>query len=194
LIKQSRRWSGVGQVLVRSSVEVQFLSATPAFTYRTGQMDDRSVTGFLRAHQQTFWLMVAQLLWGGFLFGSFINVWVISKQERGDPYGSAIGMAILVVMTVVFGVFSYRISLRVVRGPQKPVSNPCLRYVGSTLLAIVPAWSVVVFGMVLVAFNTSFVLVFVAFFVPAWLLFAMITPTRTKITRWANVGAEAGDR
>jgi hypothetical protein len=48
--------------------------------------------------------------------------------------------------------------------------------------------------MVLVAFNTSFVLVFAAFFVPAWLLFAMITPTRTKITRWTNVGSEAGDR
>ena len=78
-------------------------------------------------------------------------------------------MAILVIISVVFGIFSYRVSLRVVRGPQNPVSNPCLRYVGSTLLAIVPAWFVVVFGMVLVGFNTSFVLVFVAFFVPAWL-------------------------
>ena len=100
----------------------------------------------------------------------------------------------MVVISVVFGIFSYRVSLRVVRGPQKPVSNPCLRYVGSTLLAIVPAWSVVVFGMVLVAFNTSFVLVFGAFFVPAWLLFAMNTPTRARIARWANVGAEQGDR
>jgi quinol-cytochrome oxidoreductase complex cytochrome b subunit len=155
-------------------------------------MDDRSVSGFLRAHRQTFWLMVAQLLWGGFLFGSFINVWILSKQERGDPYGSAIGMAMLVVVSVVFGFWSYRVSLRVVRGPQKPVSNPCLRYVGSTLLAIVPAWFVVVFGMVLVMFNTSFVLVFVAFFVPAWLLFAMNIPTRAKIARWANVEDRTG--
>ena len=150
--------------------------------------------GFLRAHQQTFWLMVAQLLWGSMLFGTFINAWVLSKWEQGDPNGSAVGLAILVVMSVVFGVFSYRVSLRVVRGPQKPVSNPRLRYVGATLLAIVPAWSVVVFGMVLVSFNTPFVLVFVVFFVPAWLLFAMITPTRAKISRWANVGAEEGDR
>jgi hypothetical protein len=156
-------------------------------------MDDRSVSGFLRAHRQTFWLMVAQLLWGGLLFGSFINVWVMSKWERGDPYGSAIGMAILVIISVVFGIFSYRVSLRVVRGPQNPVSNPCLRYVGSTFLAIVPAWFVVVFGMVLLVYNTSFVLVFVAFFVPAWLLFAMNIPTRARIARWANVGAEQGN-
>jgi hypothetical protein len=157
-------------------------------------MDDRSVMGFLRAHRQTFWLMVAQLLWGSMLFGTFINVWVLSKWEQGDPYGSPYGLAILVVLSLVLGVLSYRVSLRVARGPQKAVSNPCVRYLASTLLAIVLAWCVIVFGMVLVTFDTPFVLVFVAFFVPAWLLFAMITPTRAKITRWANVGAEAGDR
>jgi len=62
------------------------------------------------------------------------------------------------------------------------------------LLATFLAESIHVFGGVCVLDNTPFPLVLLTFFVPMWLLLAMSIPTRAKITRWANVGAEQGDR
>jgi len=167
---------------------VQFLSAMPAFIYRAGRMDDRSVTGFLRAHQQTFWLMAAQFVWGAVVSGTFLSAWVLFHHEQGDSETASF-MPIMVVASVIFGFASYRISRRAARGPQRPVTRPYLRYFGYSLLATFLAESVHVFGGVCVLDNTPFRLVLLTFFVPAWLLFAMGIPTRARITRWANARA-----
>lgn len=51
-------------------------------------------------------------------------------------------MAIIVVLSVIFGFFSYRMSLRITRGPQRPVTKPYLRYFGYSLLATFLAESI----------------------------------------------------
>ncbi len=81
------------------------------------------------------------------------------------------------------------------RGPREKVAKPYLRYIGTSLLAMLLAWSIHVFGLVCGFFNTPFSLVLIAFFVPTWLLFVMNFPTRAKLTRWANAEdrAEASD-
>jgi len=143
----------------------------------------------VRLHQQTFWLMAAQFVWGATVSGTVINAWVLSQREQGDPDGRAIFMAIMVVLGVTFGFFSYRVSLRVLRGPRRPLTNPHLHYFGTTLLAMFLADFIHVFGLVCGFYNTPFLLVLLTFFVPMWLLFAMSVPTRAKITRWTTSGA-----
>jgi hypothetical protein len=90
---------------------------------------------------------------------------------------------------VIFGFFSYRMSLRAAQGPQRPVTKSYLRYFGYSLLATFLAESIHVFGGVCVFDDTPFLLVLLTFFVPMWLLFAMSIPTRVRITRWANARA-----
>jgi hypothetical protein len=151
-----------------------------------------SVTGFVRLHRQTLWLMATQLLWGGLVSGTFINALVFAQREQEDPYGRASSMVIMVILSLVSGFFSYRVSLRINRGPRRPVTKPYLRYFGSTVLAMWLSWWVFIFGGVCFLYGTPLWLVLLAFFVPAWLLFATNIPTRAKIARWANAEDRTG--
>ena len=117
--------------------------------------------------------------------GTVINAWFLSQYDQGDPERASF-MPIMVVLSVIFGFFSYRMSLRAAQGPQRPVTKPYLRYFGYSLLATFLAESIHVFGGVCVFDDTPFLLVLLTFFVPMWLLFAMSIPTRAKIARWAN--------
>ncbi len=159
-------------------------------------MPPRSTLGLQRDDRQTGWLVTAWFLWWGLAASTVINARVLAHWEKGDPYGRASFLAILIVLSVMFGLLSYRVSLRVMRGPRKEVAKPYLRYIGTSLLAMLLAWSIHVFGLVCGFFNTPFSLVLIAFFVPTWLLFAMNFPTRAKLARWANAEdrAEASDR
>lgn len=157
-----------------------------------GSVDHRSIAGSVSLHQQTFWLMAVQFLWGAMVSGTVINAWVLSQREQDDPYGRASFMMIMIILSLVSGFFSYRVSLRINRGPRRPVTKPYLRYFGSIVLAMWLAWWVFIFGGVCVLYDTPFWLVLVAFFVPAWLLFVMHVPTRAKIARWANAEDRTG--
>ena len=136
--------------------------------------------------------MAVQFLWGAMVSGTVINAWVLSQREQGDPHGTAISMVIMIILSLVSGFFSYRVSLRINRGPRRPVTKPYLRYFGSTVLAMWLSWWVFIFGGVCFLYGTPLWLVLVAFFVPAWLLFATNIPTRAKIARWANAEDRTG--
>ena len=98
----------------------------------------------------------------------------------------------MIVLSLVFGFFSYRASVRVMRGPGRQVTKPYLRYIGTSVLAMFLAWWIHVFGMVLAMFHMPFQLVLLTFFVPTWLLLAMNFPTRAKLARWANAEDRTG--
>jgi hypothetical protein len=136
--------------------------------------------------------MATQLLWGGLVSGTFINALVFAQREQEDPYGLASFMVIMIILSLVSGFFSYRVSLRINRGPRRPVTKPYLRYFGSTVLAMWLSWWVFIFGGVCFLYGTPLWLVLLAFFVPAWLLFATNIPTRAKIARWANAEDRTG--
>ena len=155
-------------------------------------MPSRLRLGLERDDPQTGWLVRAWILWLGPTASTIMDTWVVVQSEQGDPYGRASFLAIMIVLSLMFGFFSYRASLRVMRGPGRQVTKPYLRYIGTSVLAMFLAWWIHVFGMVCGLFHTPFQLVLLAFFVPTWLLLAMNIPTRAKLARWANAEDRAG--
>lgn len=140
----------------------------------------------MRLHQQTFWLMAAQFLWGALVSGTVINGWIIAHREEGFFEWSALFVVMMALLGVVFGLSSLWVSLSVISGPRRKLSKPGLKYLATTLLAMTLAWCVHVFGGVCSLYDTPPVAVVLAFFLPTWLLFLMNVPTRAKISRWLD--------
>jgi len=139
-----------------------------------------------RDEHLTGWLIVAWLLWFPLASSTVINGWVFAQREEGFFEWSAVVVAIMALLGVVFGSFSYRVSLRVIHGPKGTLSKPLLKYFAATLLAMLLAWLVHVSGGVCSLYDAPPVAVVLAFFVPTWLLFLMNVPTRAKISRWLD--------
>lgn len=159
----------------RKEVQAKVLGVTP-----------RSYIVVERNNHQTGWLATAWFLWFALASSTVVNAWRIARREDAFFDWNRTSVAIMVGLGAVFGFLAFRVSLRVLRGPQRGLTKPYLGYLGSTTLAMLLAWSLHVFGMVCSLYDTPFVAVLFIFFVPAWLLFLMNVPTRSKVTRWAR--------
>jgi hypothetical protein len=153
-----------------------------------GGVTHRTTLGLERDDHLTGWLILAWFLWFTLASSTVINAWVFAQKEEAFFEWSPTVVAIMVPFGVMFGFFSYRVSLRVVRGPGQSSKRPILRYFATTLLAMLLAWAVAVLGMVCWLYDAHYVAVLLAFFVPTWLLFLMNAPTRAKLGRWVDVG------